>query len=227
MNRELLEKPFDRSQIKQREGNFGKMLDYVEAHSVIQRLNDAFDARWSFEILEQKIMEQTDEVVVLGKLNADGVTKSQFGSSRITRNSQNGEMVSLADDLKAAGTDALKKCATLLGVGLHLYGGNNNSKVQHTTNRQHQGRTSAAGGNGNRAHTTGSGNEDRDRNKNGNGNGNGRLTSKQYRYMLRLNEEKGGSKADLDQQCLEIYGTVAQFLSKSDASAVIENLLAQ
>ena len=55
MNRELLEKPFNPDQIKQREGNFGKMLDYVEAHTVIQRLNDAFDSRWSFEIVEQKI----------------------------------------------------------------------------------------------------------------------------------------------------------------------------
>ncbi len=38
MNRELLEKPFDPSQIKQREGNFGKKLDYIEGHAVIQRL---------------------------------------------------------------------------------------------------------------------------------------------------------------------------------------------
>jgi hypothetical protein len=47
-------------------------------------------ARWSFEIVEQKLMEQTDEVIVLGKLNADNITKSQFGSSRITRNRHNG-----------------------------------------------------------------------------------------------------------------------------------------
>ena len=41
MNRELLEKPFNPEQIKQREGNFGKKLDYIEGHVVIQRLNDA------------------------------------------------------------------------------------------------------------------------------------------------------------------------------------------
>jgi hypothetical protein len=40
MNRALLEKPFERDEIKQREGNFGKTLDYVEGHSIIQRLND-------------------------------------------------------------------------------------------------------------------------------------------------------------------------------------------
>lgn len=214
MNRELLEQAFVPEQIKQREGNFGKMLDYVEAHNVIQRLNDAFDARWSFEIDEHKIMEQTDEVVVLGKLRADDVTKSQFGSSRIARNRQNGEMVSLADDLKAAATDALKKCATLLGVGLHLYGGNGHQ----------QGKPSSSGGNGNGSHRPTSGNGGG--NVNGNGNGNGRLTGKQYRYMLKLNENQGSTKSDLDKQCLGMFGTVAQHLSKTDASALIEQLLA-
>jgi recombination DNA repair RAD52 pathway protein len=46
MNRELLEKPFGKEQIKQRKGNFGDMIDYVETHSVIQRLNDAFEGQW-------------------------------------------------------------------------------------------------------------------------------------------------------------------------------------
>ena len=46
MNRELLEKPFGPEQIKTREGSFGKTLEYVEAHTVIQRLNDAFDGEW-------------------------------------------------------------------------------------------------------------------------------------------------------------------------------------
>jgi hypothetical protein len=58
------------------------------------------------------------------------------------------------------------------------------------------------------------------------GNGNGRLTSKQYKYILKLNQEQGRSTADLDQKCLECYGTVAQYLSKGDASAVIKQLLA-
>ena len=36
MNRELLEKPFEPNQIKQREGNFGKILDYIESHLVFE-----------------------------------------------------------------------------------------------------------------------------------------------------------------------------------------------
>jgi len=38
---------------------------------------------------------------------------------------ESGEMVSLTDDSKAATTDAQKKCATMLGIGLHLYNGDN------------------------------------------------------------------------------------------------------
>jgi len=120
-NRDILEQPFGPEQIKQREGNFGKMLDYIEGHEVIQRLNDAFDSEWSFTITKHEIMQETDEVIVIGQLNAGGIVKSQFGSSQITRAKDTGDPISLAADLKAAATDALKKAATLLGVGLHLY----------------------------------------------------------------------------------------------------------
>lgn len=120
MNREILERPFEPEQIKQRKGTYGSTIDYVETHAVIQRLNDAFDAEWSFEILSHE--QQAGEMVVLGKLTAGGISKCQFGSSRISTSKQ-GEVISIGDDLKAASSDALKKTATLFGVGLHLYGG--------------------------------------------------------------------------------------------------------
>jgi len=120
MNRGLLEKPFDPEQIRRRQGRNG-MLDYVEGHSVIQRLNDATGGWWSFEITHHEIRE--DEVIVLGKLtlNTETIFKMAFGASQVTRERESGQVVSLGDDLKAASTDALKKCATFLGVGLHLY----------------------------------------------------------------------------------------------------------
>ena len=118
MNRELLERPFAPAQIKQRRGRNG-LLDYVEGHSVIHRLNEALAGAWSFEITHHEIREE--EVLVLGKLSAEGVTKMQWGVSQVTREKGSGALVSLGDDLKAAATDAMKKCATFLGVGLHLY----------------------------------------------------------------------------------------------------------
>jgi len=118
MNREILCKPFPPELIRQRPGRDGKTLSYVETHAVIARLNEGCD-QWSFEIVEHSVHD--DEVVVLGKLTADGVTKMAFGGSTITIDKQ-GRVVSLADDLKAGASDSLKKCATLIGVGLELYG---------------------------------------------------------------------------------------------------------
>ena len=54
MNRELLEKPFSPEQVKQRQGSFGKTLDYVSGYTVIERLNEAFESLWSFEISSMK-----------------------------------------------------------------------------------------------------------------------------------------------------------------------------
>jgi hypothetical protein len=233
MNRQILEQPFGPEQIKQREGNFGKMLDYIEGHAVIQRLNDAFEGEWSFTMTKYEIMQETDEVLVIGQLNAGGIVKSQFGSSRITRAKETGDIISLADDLKAAATDALKKAATLLGVGLHLYrnelpngghrngysrpngGGNENSRPYRSNHNGGNG-SGGFGGNSNNGHHTS--------NKGG---GNGRLTSNQYKYMLRLSEEQGRNKTELDQKCLEMFGAASEYLSKNDASTVIQQLLAQ
>ena len=120
MNRTMLEQPFDAKFIKQRKGRGNVMLDYLETHSVIQRLNDSLESNWSFEIVSHE--QVGDEVVVLGKLTAEGVTKMQFGSSAIARAKSTNEIISIGDDFKSAASDCLKKCATLLGVGLHLYG---------------------------------------------------------------------------------------------------------
>ncbi|MBI2202994.1 MAG: hypothetical protein HYU41_03935 [Candidatus Rokubacteria bacterium] len=118
MNRTFLEQPFTPAQIKQRKGRNG-VLDYVEGHSVIQRLNDALEGEWSFEVVHHDGRE--DEVLVLGRLSAGAVVKMTFGASQVTREKVSGKPLSLGDDLKAAATDALKKCSTFFGVGLHLY----------------------------------------------------------------------------------------------------------
>lgn len=127
MNKQLLTRPFEAHQIKQRPGQHGKMLSYVDVAAVIARLNEGCDA-WSFEVVSHQI--QQDEVIVVGKLTADGCVKVAFGGSTITTD-RNGQVVSLADDHKAAASDALKKAASLLGVGLELYGGQANASDNH------------------------------------------------------------------------------------------------
>jgi len=117
MKTEVLEREFPPEKIKQRKGPGGKTLDYVETHEVIARLNEAFDYCWSFEIEQQRTDE--NEAIVLGRLTVyDGdriITKMQFGSNQIRQG------MAIGDALKAAASDAIKKCATLLGIGLHLY----------------------------------------------------------------------------------------------------------
>jgi hypothetical protein len=120
VKKEILTRPFAPEQIKQRPGQHGKTLSYVDVAAIIERLNEAFEHRWDFEVVSHQVRDT--EVVVLGKITADGITKSAFGGSGITLDKE-GEVVSLADDLKAAGSDALKKAASLLGVGLEMYGG--------------------------------------------------------------------------------------------------------
>jgi hypothetical protein len=218
MNRELLEKKFSPDQIKQREGNFGKMLDYIEGHNIIQRLNDAFDAEWSFAIIRHEILNETDEVIVLGELKAGEIIKTQFGSSRITRARNTGDMVSLADDLKAAATDSLKKNATMLGIGLHLY-----NKDDGNNQRSNGGNQSNGQGRDNN-HSSGNGGNGNGYQRDGNGNGNGRITAKQHNYIMTLIKNKGITKAEMNRKCVEVYGSVLDYLSRSDASSMIAEL---
>jgi Rad52/22 family double-strand break repair protein len=247
MNRDILEKHFGQEQIKQREGNFGKMLDYIEGHAVIQRLNDAFDADWSFTIIRYDIFKETDEVLVQGELKAGNVVKMQFGSSKITHARKNGDIISLGDDLKAAATDALKKAATLFGVGLHLYRNdgqqqgsqhNGSSGNRSGSNGGNDNRSGANGGNGN-GNGSGSngGNNTHPPINGGNGgngsnnpsvsddNGNGRLSAKQFRYLQKLNGDLGRASADLEKIAVAMFGVKSQFLSKGDASSLISHLL--
>ncbi len=118
MKKDILTRPFAPEQLRSRPGRNGKTLSYVETHAVIARLNEGCDA-WSFEIVSHEV--QDGQAIVVGKLTADGVVKMAFGGSEVTLDKA-GRVVSLADDMKAAASDALKKAASLLGVGLELYG---------------------------------------------------------------------------------------------------------
>lgn len=213
MNRELLEKEFDASLLKTKIGTFGSEITYIEGSAVIARLNNAFSGIWSFEVSEYKVLE--DEIIVLGKLTAEGITKSQFGSNKITRNKETKEPVSLGGDLKSAGTDALKKCATLFGVGLYLYGSTGNGANKADSN----GSTKANGGGNGKGNNNGQGNG------NGNGNGDLRLTNKQLQTIYSIGKDKGLSQKQIKDHCLEVFNKVPDFLTKPEASTIIKELL--
>lgn len=205
MNRTLLEDPFLPHQIKQRQGAHG-MIDYIEGHAVIQRLNDAFDGDWCFDVIHHEIREDLDEVVVLGRLSAGEVTKTQFGNSRLACHRETGKIISLGDDLKAAATDALKKCATLLGVGLHLYRAEKEADsvtperevrkvASPQTQVRHQPSMEQA-----------------------------RISTKQHRYLQSLIRKRSLTRREVDTLCRQRFGAVMDHLSRAEASTLIEDL---
>jgi len=110
MKKELLTQPFPDHEIRHRPGPGGKSLSYVSGASITQRLNQAFDHQWSFDII--KSWDDGTTVFVQGELEAEGIKKVNIGTAESSK----------PDALKSATTDALKRCALLFGIGLHLYG---------------------------------------------------------------------------------------------------------
>jgi hypothetical protein len=115
-------------EIKMRAGRGGMQFAYVEHGYVTERLNLVFGFNWDFEIRDKQILD--DEVIVEARLTVrtpggQTIVKTQFGGAEIKRHAsgpRSGRPLSIADDYKAAASDALKKCASLLGIGLDLYG---------------------------------------------------------------------------------------------------------
>ena len=228
MNRELLERPFETALIKTRKGAFGQRLSYVEGAEYIRRLNAAFDGRWSFEITDHQVGK--NHVVVVGKLTAGEVVKMAFGGSTITTNSTTGEVVSIADDLKAAATDALKKAASMLGVGLHLYQDNGDAEknAPRPAPTETPGpRPSNGRGTGTRQQPPPQDAPSQDQARSAPGNGSRQqvpLTSSQLNAIMAIARSRGLSADDLRQRSIDAFGVVPDALSKADASALITEL---
>lgn len=119
---EHLAAPFDVVFIDRRNGI---EIPYLSGEQVASRLNEVLGVHnWSYRILEHGHNEEADEVWALGELAATiaghMVVRQQFGSQKIKRSRRDKLILNLGDDKKAAGTDAMKKCASLLGIGLYL-----------------------------------------------------------------------------------------------------------
>ena len=109
---------FPKAAIKQRSAGGGRMLDYVEGHVVIHRLNDATGNCWDMtvrEITSKQVGENTLMIAHVA-LTIPGLgTREGLGVQMV--HVRGGE-----DLVKGCITDGLKKAATLFGVGLELYG---------------------------------------------------------------------------------------------------------
>jgi hypothetical protein len=105
----------------------GTTLVYIPVSEVIARLNRIFGIHgWSSEIIRcERDALDPDFIVAHVRLNVHiddnfrMVQKDGFGGQKIKRTKQ-GDIVDLGDEFKGAVSDALKKAAQQLGVGLYL-----------------------------------------------------------------------------------------------------------
>ena len=127
--------------VKKRPANGGGTWEYVTGGYVKKCLNLMFGWDWDFEIMDQMI--QGDEVIVKGKLtcrtNNKSIVKMQFGNKDIiykkSQNSSSAERqpLSIGNDMKAAATDCLKKCAAEIGIAADIYNKDDFREVQVST----------------------------------------------------------------------------------------------
>lgn len=99
----------------------GKQLSYIPGHIAIHLLNKAFNGTWSFEVVDTHVIGNAGEkgafLVVKGRLEVPGLgVREQYGNQAF--------MGGIMDEhiFKGATTDAMKKCASMFGVALELYG---------------------------------------------------------------------------------------------------------
>ena len=112
----------------------GGTWNYVRASYVRRSLDGIFGFNWSFDIdtsLSEafEIAKLTKVCVVKGvltcRVKVDGqwveIKKVQFGRSEIKFKKNSTDTLDFGNDMKAASSDALKKCASLIGIAADVY----------------------------------------------------------------------------------------------------------
>lgn len=106
-----LAEPFADSEIKERPGRGGMTFSYVDARAVMQRLDDVLTPDgWDFQ---SEVIPGSD--IVKGSLTIGGNIRVDYGYPNSDQDDE---------PIKAASSDALKRCAVMFGIGRHLYDDN-------------------------------------------------------------------------------------------------------
>lgn len=118
-------KPTPKIHTYTRPGKGGGNWTYVTGVYVKKTLNFLFGWNWDFEVVNFDMNLQAKQCIVQGKLTCrtkeQTIIRTQFGRADIKFYKDGKGTVDLGNDLKAATTDALKKCASELGLFSDVY----------------------------------------------------------------------------------------------------------
>lgn len=128
----LILKKTPKQYVKSRPAKGGGTWSYVSGGYIKKCLNLMFGWDWDFEIISEQVTH--GEAIVKGRLtcrsNGKQIVKMQFGNKDIIYKKQTPEQIqkgedkiplSIGNDLKAAATDCLKKCAAEIGLAADIY----------------------------------------------------------------------------------------------------------
>ena len=125
---QILLRKTPKSHIYKRPAKGGGQWEYVTGTYIRKVLNLMFNFNWDFEVVEHKFDLALKQAFVLGKLtvrtNEKTIVKMQFGTKDIMFRRNSDLPLDIGNDLKAATTNALKKCASELGIASDVYAPN-------------------------------------------------------------------------------------------------------
>jgi hypothetical protein len=104
----------------------GVAFRFVSVNEVIARLNDVLGVEnWDFKVIScERSLEGGDNIVAHVRLSArigdKSLQRDAYGGAEV-KSKKNGGLLDLGNDHKIAISDALKKAASMMGVGLYLY----------------------------------------------------------------------------------------------------------
>lgn len=115
--------------IKTRPARGGGEWKFVSGSYVTQVLNSLFGFKWSFKVItsmqDALATANTGTIVVQGRLRVkigdEWITKEQYGRKEVTYRKGTKTLLDFGNDMKAAATDAKKKCASELGLFSDVY----------------------------------------------------------------------------------------------------------
>lgn len=135
------------SMVYKRPAKGGGTWKYVKSADVILALNTTFGGFWDFSIItdEATALEmavKTKSVVVRGRLTITNpstgvsVTREQYGRKDVTFKKGTNEPMDFGNDMKAAASDALKKCASQFGLFNDIYRDNELVEIKIVSNEE-------------------------------------------------------------------------------------------